>query len=336
MPERIGTTVTEHILTHQQESPGATGALTAILNGLIVAAKVITREVRKAGLVDILGETGRANVQGEEVKKLDDFAQAVIVRRMQQSGHLCLMASEEEADPIEISDSYPKGNYVLIFDPLDGSSNIDANVSIGTIFSIHRRAPDGDPGLKDVLQPGYKQAAAGYFIYGSSTMLVYTTGNGVTGFTYDPTVGEFLLSHPEIKTPKQGKIYSVNEAYSPYWDAQMGKFLEYLKDPAKSGRSFTSRYIGSLVADFHRNLLYGGIFMYPADTKDPHKPHGKLRLLCEAAPLAMVAEQAGGYASSGTQPILEIEPTEMHQRVPLFIGSRRDVELAEKFMKGEM
>lgn len=330
-----GITVTEHILLGQKEAPGATGALTALLNELIVAAKIISREVNKAGLVDILGLTGEINVQGEEVQKLDDFAQNVIVWRMKQVGHLCIMASEEEAEPIRISDKYQKGPYVITFDPLDGSSNIDANVSIGTIFSIHRRISVGEPGLEDILQPGYKQVAAGYFVYGPSTMLVYSTGNGVSGFTLDPSVGEFLLSHPDIKIPERSKIYSTNEAYSPYWHPEMIEYIKYLKDPHASGRKFSSRYIGSLVADFHRNMLYGGIFMYPADKKDPQKPHGKLRLLCEAAPLAFLAEQAGGYASDGTQSILDIAPTEIQQRVPLFIGSKEDVRAAERFISGQ-
>ncbi len=336
MPDRVGVTVTEHLLNSQKESPGATGALTRILEELIMAAKVISREVRKAGLIDILGMTGQTNVQGEEVRKLDDYAHHIMVHRLQQSGQVCVMASEEVADPIRVPKGLPTGNYVVIFDPLDGSSNIDANVSIGTIFSIHRRVSDEEPSLDDILQPGYKQVAAGYFIYGSSTMLVYTTGNGVWGFTLDPSVGEFLLSHPEIIIPERGKIYSVNEAYAPFWHEGMTRYIDYLKDKERCDRSFSSRYIGSLVADFHRNLLYGGIFMYPADKKNPRMPHGKLRLLCEAAPLAFVVEQAGGAASTGEQRILEVEPTEIHQRVPLFIGSKEDVETAEKFMKGEM
>lgn len=332
MAYKSGVTVIEHIATGQKEAPGATGALSAILNELIVAAKIISREVTKAGLVDILGLTGQVNVQGEEVQKLDAFAHNVVVYRMKQVGQLCCMASEELAEPIIIESRYPTGPYVIIFDPLDGSSNIDANVSVGTIFSIHRRVTSGEPGLDDLLQPGYKQVAAGYFVYGSSTMLVYTTGNGVNGFTLDPGVGEFLLSHPEITIPDRSKIYSVNEAYSLYWHDNMERFMNFLKDPKACGRSFSARYIGSLVADFHRNLLYGGIFMYPADTKDPRKPDGKLRLTCECAPLAFIAEQAGGYASNGRESIMNLVPTELHQRTPLFIGSKADVEMAEKFM----
>lgn len=335
MPGPGGITLSEHILMNQQTAPGATGALTQILNELIIAAKIIDREVSKAGLVDILGMTGEVNIQGEEVRKLDDYAHRVVVHRLLRSGQVCLLASEEVADPIEIPEKYPKGNYVVIFDPLDGSSNIDANVSIGTIFSIFRRKTTDEPGLDDLLQPGSAQVAAGYFLYGSSTMLVYTTGDGVWGFTLDPSIGEFLLSHPDIKMPKKAKIYSANEAYSPFWHPEMAEYIAYLKDKSRSEQSFSARYIGSLVADFHRNLLYGGIFMYPADNKDPHQPHGKLRLTCEAAPLAFVAQQAGGYASDGTGSILEITPQEIHERVPLFIGCRQDVEKAEKFMRGE-
>ena len=225
--------------------------------------------------------------------------------------------------------AFPVGDYVLIFDPLDGSSNIEGNVSIGTIFSIYRRkSPAGKRvTTTDLLQKGADQVAAGYFVYGSSTMMVYTTGQGVYGFTLDPSVGEFLLSHPEIRIPEKGKIYSVNESYWNHWDEATRKVVSYFKSPDNdSGQPYNMRYIGSLVADFHRNLLAGGIFMYPADNRDPKKPHGKLRLMCEAAPLAMVVEAAGGLATDGKMSILEIEPQELHQRVPLFIGSKKDVQ----------
>jgi fructose-1,6-bisphosphatase I len=323
------TTVTEHLLFHQKESPMATGRLTHLLTELILSAKIISREVNKAGLVDILGLTGDINVQGEEVAKLDEFANRTLIHRMERAGVLCAMASEENADLIEIPPSFPLGDYILIFDPLDGSSNVDTNVSIGTIFSIYRRrSPEGrSVSLADVLQKGMEQVAAGYFIYGSSTMMVYTTGRGVHGFTLDPSVGEFLLSHPDLKIPPEGKIYSVNESYWHYWDEPTRRTVSYFKSPEnKWGQPYTLRYIGSLVADFHRNLLSGGIFMYPADFRDPKKPRGKLRLLCEAAPLAMVVEQAGGMATDGKTRILEIEPQELHQRVPLFIGSPNDVQ----------
>jgi fructose-1,6-bisphosphatase I len=330
-------TVTEHILAKQRENPEATGAFTRLLSELIVASKIIAREVNKAGIADILGYAGRENVQGEEVQKLDEFANQTIIQRMGHIGQLCVMASEEHADIIPIPPQYPKGNYVLICDPLDGSSNIDVNVSIGTIFSVHRRitSDDEDGTLSDVLQPGYRQVAAGYFVYGSSTMMVYTTGRGVHGFTLLPGIGEFLLTHENIRIPERGKIFSVNETYYNYWSEGVRRLVDYFKAP-DTKPAYTARYIGSLVSDFHRNLLKGGIFMYPADSKDPKKPHGKLRLMCEANPLAFVAKDAGGYASDGERAILEIEPRELHQRVPLFIGSKEDVQMAERYVRGEI
>ena len=336
MKSFIGMTVTEHILAQQRENPEATGAFTRLLAELIVAAKIIAREVNKAGIADILGYAGRDNIQGEEVQKLDEFANNTIIQRMGHIGQLCVIASEEDADIIQIPSKYPKGNYVLIYDPLDGSSNIDVNVSIGTIFSIHRKiSPDEDGTLSDVLQPGYRQVAAGYFVYGSSTIMVYTTGQGVHGFTLLPGIGEFLLTHENIRIPERGTIYSVNETYYNYWSDGVRRLVDYFKSP-DTKPAYTARYVGSLVSDFHRNLLKGGIFMYPADTRDPKKPHGKLRLMCEANPLAFVAREAGGYASNGEKPILEIEPEELHQRVPLFIGSKEDVELAERYVRGEV
>jgi len=337
---QVGITVTQHILKQQRQNPEATGGFTTLLNELIVAAKVISREVNKAGLADILGATGRTNVQDEQVQKLDVFANQVIIERMQHVGQLCCMGSEENADLIDIPSYYPKGNYIIVFDPLDGSSNIDVNVSIGTIFGIYKKKSeetDIDMLLNDVLQPGANQVAAGYFIYGSSTMMVYTTGNGtgVHGFTLYPSVGEFLLSHEDIRIPKKGKIYSVNEGNDAFWNERTLSLVNYFKARDKgSGRPYTSRYIGSLVADFHRNLLKGGIFMYPADSKDPKKPTGKLRLMVEANPLALVVQEAGGYASDGHGPILDIDPTEFHQRVPLYIGSKEDVKLAEDIISG--
>ncbi|MFP5240072.1 MAG: class 1 fructose-bisphosphatase [Acidobacteriota bacterium] len=322
-------TVTEHLLLHQKESPMATGRFTSMLNELILAAKIISREVNKAGLVDVLGLTGEVNVQGEAVRKLDDYANDILIYRMERAGVLCAIASEENADVIEIPDNLPQGDYILIFDPLDGSSNIDANVNVGTIFSIYRRKSCSKTGatLADVLQKGADQVAAGYFLYGTSTMMVYSTGRGVHGFTMDPSVGEFLLSHPDIKTPDTGKVYSVNEAYWNYWDEATREAVSYFKSTDNArGKPYSQRYIGSLVADFHRNLLYGGIFLYPADMQDPKKPRGKLRLMCEANPLAFLVEQAGGKATDGEIDILQIEPSELHQRVPLFIGSRNDVD----------
>jgi len=335
----VGITITQHILNEQRENPEATGAFTHLLNELIVAAKVISREVNKAGLVDILGATGEVNIQEEQVQKLDLFANKVIIERMQHIGELCCMGSEEMADLIDIPPKYPKGDYILVFDPLDGSSNIDVNVSIGTIFGIYKRQSDEkdvDLMLGDVLQPGVRQVAAGYFVYGSSTIMVYTTGSGVHGFTLYPSVGEFLLSHENIRIPERGKIYSVNESYYNYWDEKTRALVDHFKTKDKAtGRPYTARYVGSLVADFHRNLLKGGIFMYPADLKDPKKPAGKLRLMVEANPLAFVVKEAGGYASDGHGPILEIQPDDLHQRTPLYIGSKKDVELAEAFISGQ-
>jgi fructose-1,6-bisphosphatase I len=321
-------TVQQHILDEERLYPGATGDFTALLTSLTLAAKIISREVNQAGLVRILGETGEINVHGEAVQKLDEFAQQTIYSAMGHSGHLCVMASEESEGIIPIPDGGKRGRYVLMFDPLDGSSNIDVNASIGTIFSIHRKITTGVDGvLEDCLQAGTEQLAAGYFIYGSSTMMVYTTGHGVNGFTLDPSLGEFLLSHENIKIPKRGKIYSINEGNIHQWDAGTRRYVDHVKADQKSdGRPYSLRYIGSLVADFHRNLLKGGIFLYPG-------PKGKLRLLYEAAPLAMVVEQAGGNASTGAQRILDVTPDSLHQRVPLIIGSTEDVKLYEKFCR---
>ncbi len=315
------TTVQQHILDEERLHPGATGDFTALLTSLTLAAKIISREVNKAGLVKILGETGEINVHGESVQKLDDFAQQTICRAMGHNGHLCVMASEESADIIPIPGESEKGKYVLMFDPLDGSSNIDVNASIGTIFSIHRKITNHTPegSLEDCLQKGSDQIAAGYFIYGSSTMMVYTTGQGVHGFTLDPSLGEFLLSHENIRTPSRGKIYSINEGHVNSWDAGTRRYIDYVKEDRKDrGHPYSLRYIGSLVADFHRNLLKGGIFLYPG-------PKGKLRLLYEASPLAMIVEHAGGAASTGAERILDIQPTSLHQRVPLILGSVDDV-----------
>jgi fructose-1,6-bisphosphatase I len=292
--------------------------------------------VNKAGLADILGATGDINVQGEKVMKLDEFANQALIHRMERSGLLCAMASEENADVIEVPESMPKGNYVLAMDPLDGSSNVDANASIGTIFSIYRKVDnEGCRCLDNFLRYGHEQVAAGYFLYGSSTMLVYTASKGVHGFTLDHSVGEFLLSHEKIIMPEQGKIYSVNEGYTEYWDEPTMAAINYFKSSKNNrGKPYTARYIGAMVADFHRNLLHGGIYMYPADSRDSNKPHGKLRLLCEAAPLAFLAEQAGGAATDGKQRILDLKITELHQRVPLFIGCKADVEKVTAIMQG--
>ncbi|MDY0351686.1 MAG: class 1 fructose-bisphosphatase [Desulfobulbaceae bacterium] len=334
---RMGTTITEHLLQSEDEFPAATGQFTQLLNELITGAKLISREINKAGLLaDLLGLTGEVNVQGEKVRKLDEFADQVFIWRMQRSGLLCALSSEENEGVIRVPDNLPRGNYVIIFDPLDGSSNIDANVSIGTIFSIYRRIEGVPCGtVENFLRRGSEQVAAGYFLYGSSTMLVYTVGYGVHGFTLDPSVGEFLLSHPHIRMPEQGKIYSVNEANSMYWDERTRATINYFKSGRTHlGKPYTTRYIGSMVADFHRNLMYGGIYMYPADSRDPAKPSGKLRLLCEAAPMAFIAEQAGGAATDGRRRILDIKAGSLHERTPLFVGSRLDVENATAIMQG--
>ena len=326
-------TLARHIIGEEKKHPHATGELSGLLHDLSLAAKVISLEVNKAGLVDILGFTGDSNVHGERVKKLDIFAHDMLIWAMDHGGHLCVMASEEEEDIIHIPPKYNIGKYVLLFDPLDGSSNIDANVSIGTIFSIYRRvSPAGEPGtLEDCLQQGFKQVAAGYVVYGSSTILVYTAGNGVHGFTLDPAFGEFILSHKNIQTPKKSKIYSINEGNYLYWHPGLKKYIKYLQEEdEQTGRPYTGRYIGSMIADFHRNLLYGGIFMYPADSRNPN---GKLRLMYECNPVAFIIEQAGGKAIDGKQRILDIKPENLHQRVPIFVGSEEDVNMVEKFMK---
>jgi fructose-1,6-bisphosphatase I len=325
-------TLGRHIIEEQSKYSGATGELSKLLHDLSLAAKVISLEVNKAGLVDIIGFTGDNNVHGEQVKKLDMLAHDMLIKAMDHGGHLCVMASEEEEDIIQIPQKFNIGKYVLLFDPLDGSSNIDANISIGTIFSIYRRvSPDGEPGtMEDCLQSGINQVAAGYVVYGSSTMLVYTAGSGVHGFTLDPAFGEFLLSHPNIQTPKKSKIYSINEGNYLYWHPGLKKYIKYLQEEdATTSRPYSSRYIGSMVADIHRNLLYGGIFMYPADSRNPY---GKLRLQYECNPMAFIVEQAGGRASNGKQRILEVEPDKLHQRMPIFIGSEEDVRMVEKFM----
>ena len=325
MPE---ITVTEHLLSTQKtNSPHATGQFTALLHDLIVSAKIISRNVKQAGLVDILGGTGEVNVQGERVQKLDEFANNVLIYRMRACGAVCALGSEELAEPLLLSpgmENRERGRYLIFFDPLDGSSNIDVNVSIGTIFSIYRRAEDarGEVRKEELLRPGLEQVAAGYFVYGPSTMLVYSTGQGVNGFTLDPSIGEFLLSHPDMRITETGSIYSVNSAYYAHWDEYAREAVDTFARPADH-EPHSLRYVGSLVADFHRTMLYGGIFLYPAEDR---RPQGKLRLMYEAAPLALLAEQAGGLAVDGACRILEKKPEAIHDRTPLFIGSARDVE----------
>ena len=325
-------TLSQFLLDQERLHPAASGQFTSVLTDVAIAAKMINREVTRAGLVDILGFAGHENVHGEKVQKLDQFANDVIYKVLSSTGQLAVLASEEDEDVIPIPDGQPVGKYVVNFDPLDGSSNINANINIGTIFSILRRVTRSGPGcLKDCLQPGVNQVAAGYVLYGSSTMLVYTTGNGVHGFTFEPSLGEFLLSHSSIRTPERGRVYSVNESNYFKWTDGVKRYVDWLKnDDGDSGRPYSSRYVGSLVADFHRNLLYGGIFLYPGDRKNPN---GKLRLLYEAAPLAFIAEQAGGYASDGRRRILDIVPEELHQKTPLYLGSQQDVHECEQFIQ---
>jgi fructose-1,6-bisphosphatase I len=318
MPQLKFMTLARHIIEGEKLHPEATGELSKLLHDLSLAAKIISLEVNKAGLADILGFTGSSNIHGDRVKKLDMFAHDMIFRALDHGGHLCVMASEEEEDIIHIPDKFKIGKYVLLFDPLDGSSNIDANISIGTIFSIYRRTTsDGKPGtLHDCLQQGMNQVAAGYVVYGSSTILIYTAGHGVHGFTLDPSFGEFILSHENIRCPEKGSIYSINEGNYKYWHPGLKKYIKYLQEEDKlTGRPYSSRYIGSMVADIHRNLLYGGIFMYPADSRHPD---GKLRLMYECNPMAFIVEAAGGLAADGTKRILEILPESLHQR-PRFI-----------------
>lgn len=326
-------TIKRYVLEQQKLHPEATGVLTTILYDIVMAGKMISREMTRAGLADILGLTGRFNIQGEQVAKLDEYANAAIVRLNQFTGRLAAMASEEVEGVIPIPEEYPTGRYVLVFDPLDGSSNIDYSVSVGTIFSIMRRkTPEGHSAtIEDFLQPGRDIVAAGYIVYGPNTMMVYSAGDGVHGFTLDRTVGEFLLTHPNIRIPEKPVFYSVNQGYERYWACEIQEYTDYLQT-----QNLSMRYVGSLVADFHRNLLGGGIFYYPADSRDPKKPHGKLRLVYELAPLAFLAEQAGGAASDGQQRIVDITPTELHQRCPIFIGNKELVEMAEAFIRGEM
>ncbi len=331
MPDRV-VTIEGHITEQQRKFPHATGEFSGLLSSISLAAKIVSREVNKAGLIELLGITGQKNVHGEEVRMLDEYAQNVFVQTLEQSGHLSMMVSEESEGVINIPIGYPSGKYCLCFDPLDGSSNIDANVSIGTIFGIYKCAsPELPVSKQDVLQPGNKLLGAGYIIYGSSTVFVFSTGQGVHGFTLDPSIGEFLLSHESIATPKKGSIYSVNEGNYYTWSKGIQNYIMSLKKPeSPDSKPYSARYIGSLVADFHRNLLYGGIFLYPGDERNPN---GKLRLLYEAVPLAYIIENAGGYASTGTQRILDVQPESLHQRIPLIIGSIDDVKTCEKYIE---
>lgn len=332
-------TIEQHILDQQRKFPGASGEFSGLLYDVALAAKMIAKQVNRAGLANILGSTDEINIQGEVVQKMDKYANELLINILTNGGKVCAIASEENENIIEIHDDFLAGKYAVNMDPLDGSSNIGANVSVGTIFSIHRKVSKGHRGSEeDCLQKGSQQACAGYVIYGSSTMLVYTTGTGVHGFTLDPSVGEFILSHENIQVPAPCRIYSVNEGNYNYWNDGTKKYIAYLKEAnSATNRPYTSRYIGSLVSDFHRNLLYGGIFLYPADyKKNRNKPEGKLRLLFEAAPIAFIVEQAGGYATTGTQRILDIQPEHLHQRVPLIVGNKSEVLRYEDFLRNEV
>ena len=326
------TTVVQHVQQQEKKILGATGEFARLINGILVGAKIIALEINKAGIGgDILGATGTRNVYGEAVQKLDDLANSTFLSIISKSGTVCAITSEEMENPVIIPPEQA-GKYVFMMDPLDGSSNIDVNVSTGTIFSIYRKKSLGDTVTdQDLLQKGTDQVAAGYVVYGSSTMFVYSSGHGVHGFTLDPSLGEFILSHPDIRIPERGNIYSINEGNTENWEDKQKKFISYLKKMDKaSGRPYKARYVGSFVSDFHRNLLKGGIFMYPSDAKNPS---GKLRFEFEAGPMAFIAENAGGRASTGRERILDIAPTNIHQCVPLYIGSRFDVEAAEEFLK---
>jgi len=327
-------TIDRYIIEQERLYPQATGELSGILYDLALAAKMIANKVRRAGLADVLGATDEVNVQGETQQKLDVLANTIIIKALDHGGRLAAMASEEEADIIQIPDKFRTGKYVILFDPLDGSSNIDVNVPVGTIFSVLRKVSDGSRGeMVDMLQPGRRQVAAGYVIYGSSTMLVYTTGQGAHGFTLDPSLGEFLLSHPNIRIPPRARYLSVNDSYETAWDEPTRQLIRRYRGIDGARKPLSGRYVGSLVADFHRNLLGGGVFAYPANAQSRR---GKLRLLYEANPLALVCEQAGGAASDGRTSVLDVQPTELHQRTPLFIGSAEEVALAQSMLAGQL
>ncbi|MBX7201488.1 MAG: class 1 fructose-bisphosphatase [Bacteroidia bacterium] len=331
-PRRNVVTLGEFIIDRQADFPYAKGELSSLLSDLSIAAKIVNHEVNKAGLVNILGEAGSENVQGESQKKLDVFANEQFLAALASGSECAAVASEENDDIIIFDGTSSAGKYVVAIDPLDGSSNIDVNVSIGTIFSIYRRKTKNMPAsMEDFLQRGYDQVAAGYIVYGSSTMLVYTTGNGVNGFTLDPSIGEFCLSHPDMRMPKTGSVYSVNQGNFIHFPEGVKRYIKSCQmDDKANKKPYSLRYIGSLVSDFHRNLIKGGIYIYPPTL---HAPKGKLRLLYECNPLAMIAEQAGGKASDGFGDILDVQPEELHQRIPLYIGSEAMVEETLQFLR---
>ncbi|KAL3504464.1 hypothetical protein ACH5RR_034305 [Cinchona calisaya] len=315
-------TITRYVLNEQSKHPESRGDFTILLNHIVLGCKFVCSAVSKAGLAKLIGLAGETNVQGEEQKKLDVLSNEVFIKALVSSGRTCILVSEEDEEATFVEPS-KRGRYCVVFDPLDGSSNIDCGVSIGTIFGIYMIKDGGEPNLEDVLQPGKNMVAAGYCMYGSSCMLVLSTGEGVNGFTLDPSLGEFILTHPDIKIPKKGKIYSVNEGNAKNWDAPTTKYVEKCKFPKDGSSAKSLRYIGSMVADVHRTLLYGGIFMYPADKKSPN---GKLRVLYEVFPMSFLMEQAGGQAFTGKERALDLVPKKIHERSPIFLGSYDDVE----------
>ncbi len=327
------TTIERFILERQGLHPEATGDLTTLLYDIALAGKLIQAHTSQAGLTEVIGVTGTTNVHGEAVQKLDLLADQIIINLTDHTGRLAVLGSEESEEIIPIPDKYPTGKYVLLYDPLDGSSNIDHNVSVGTIFAIYRRVSEEGPGtLEDCLQKGRNIVAAGYILFGTSTILVYSDGHGVSSFTLDPQIGEFLLSKSNIRVPDKPKYYSANLGYQRRWSEGVQRYNDWLTSKENDGPNLSLRYTGSLVADFHRNMLSGGIFYYPGEMGHPKKTQGKLRLLYELNPLAFLSEQAGGTASTGRGPILDVQPTELHQRCPVFIGNTRLVKQAEHFI----
>ncbi len=325
---QIGTSFTQFIIEEQRKYPHASGDFTALLNDIATACKVISSGVNRGALAGVLGSAGTENVQGETQKKLDILSNEIMIHSLEWTGHLAAMGSEEMEEIYPIPEKYPRGKYLILFDPLDGSSNIDVNISVGTIFSI-LMCPEGvdRPTEKDFLQPGTRQIAAGYALYGPSTMLVLTTGNGVNGFTLEPSVGEFILSHPDMRIPEETQEFAINASNQRFWEPPMQRYIQDCLAGVEGprGKNFNMRWVASMVAEVHRILVRGGVFTYPRDTKDPSKP-GKLRLMYEANPMSMVVEQAGGLSSTAYEPILEIQPEHLHQRVPVVLGSKREVE----------
>ncbi len=331
----IGMSLADHIAEQQLLYPNATGDFTGLLTQITSAAQVISQEVKRSGFIDVYDEGAPIDVQSVGRQPLNQWVHQTMIAALQEGGHVCVIASEDSPEPIYLHPDYPRGQYAVLFDSLDIDSNIDAG-TIGTIFSVHHKITRDreDGALEDLLQPGHRQAAAGYIVYGSTTMFVYTTGTGVHGYTMSPTDGNFLLTHEDIRIPTAGNTYSANIGPYPYWQPGLQRYVDYLQDEAAAKRRpYSLRYIGSLVADFHRTLLKGGIFFYPHDTRDSHHASGTLRLLYQAAPLAMVVREAGGRASTGVKTVLDIEPSDLHQKVPLLIGSEDEVRLAEQFLQ---